>query len=164
MKHWILILRIFLWWLVCFLVSFCWTFLLVSVSFCGGEITSTGYSSSTLLAVLFAEIVPRFHFRLILWGVNIQGLCGLLATEAGCELRLSWLSNMIHCSFQSHWLPGFSSPSCKCDLYSVFLDVWPCIWLYWDAWLEESQLINIGLLCVTAFLSCRAGSECTTCT
>lgn len=131
---------------------FWWVFsehFLVSVCFCGGEIMSTGYSSSTLSALLFAEIVPHFHFRLILWCVNIQCLCGLLATEAGCELRLSWLSNMIHCSFQSHWLPGFSSPSCKCDLYSVFLDVWPCIWLYWDAWLEESQLINIGLLCVT---------------
>lgn len=131
---------------------FWWVFsehFLVSVCFCGGEIMSTGYSSSTLSALLFAEIVPHFHFRLILWCVNIQCLCGLLATEAVCELRLSWLSNMIHCSFQSHWLPGFSSPSCKCDLYSVFLDVWPCIWLYWDAWLEESQLINIGLLCVT---------------
>lgn len=85
-------------------------------------------------------------------------LCGFFASEAGCKLRLSWLSSMIHCSFQSHWLPGFSSPSCKCDLSSLFLDVWPCIWLYWDAWLEESQLISIGLLCVVFLI---AGWECT---
>lgn len=131
--------------------GFWWPFaecFLVSVSFCGGEMTSTGYSSSTL-STLFSEIEPHFHFCSVLWCVNIRYLCGLLATGAACELRLSRLPNVIHCSFQSHWLPGFSSPSCKCDLYSVFLDVWPCIWLYWDAWLEESQLINIGLLCVT---------------
>lgn len=29
-------------------------------------------SSSTLPAMLFAEIVPQFHFYLILWCVNIQ--------------------------------------------------------------------------------------------
>lgn len=142
-------MKVFLWWLVCFLVTLVWTFL-GSIYFLWWwnykhwifqqhSSSNAVFGGSTSFSFLLDTLLCKYP----------RCLCRLFATEAGCELRLSWLSNMIHCSFQNHWLPGFSSPSCKCDLYSLFLDVWPCIWLYWDAWLEKSRLISLGLLCVT---------------
>lgn len=123
-------------------------YFLVSVSFCGDEMTSTGYSSSTVSTVVCRDSAS---FSLLL-----NTLVCKYPASLWTPCHRSWLWAQVKLIIQYDPLfflesltSRFGSPSCKCDLCSVFLDIWPCIWLNWDACLEESQLTDIGLLCVT---------------